>query len=72
MSSWASRTRARWDLPLPPQPTTAIPSTGTDASGSRAGVRAGAFTLAEVSGLAMPDGHKRSIATWYGRLVTAT
>jgi 8-oxo-dGTP pyrophosphatase MutT (NUDIX family) len=30
--------------------------------------RAGLFTLSEVSGLTMPDGHKRSITDWFARL----
>ena len=35
----ARATRARWDLPLPPQPMIAMRSIGTDTSGSRLGVR---------------------------------
>jgi 8-oxo-dGTP pyrophosphatase MutT (NUDIX family) len=34
--------------------------------------RAGLFTLAEVPGLAMPAGYKRSIADWFARLAAAT
>jgi hypothetical protein len=30
--------------------------------------RAGLFTPAEVTGLAMPDGYKRSITAWFARL----
>jgi len=30
--------------------------------------RAGLFTRDEVPGLTMPDGYKRSIAAWFGRL----
>ncbi len=33
MASWVPRARARWDLPLPPQPMIAIRSTGNDSSG---------------------------------------
>src|ERR1700733_4482496 len=33
---------------------------------------AGLFTLAEVPGLAMPAGYKRSIADWFARLAAAT
>ena len=35
---------------------------------SREHQRAGLFTLAEVPGLAMPAGYKRSISAWFGRL----
>jgi 8-oxo-dGTP pyrophosphatase MutT (NUDIX family) len=34
--------------------------------------RAGLFTLAEVRGLTMPAGYKRSISDWFGRLGAAT
>lgn len=33
--------------------------------------QAGLFTAAEVAGLTMPGGYKRSIATWFARLRTA-
>ena len=39
---------------------------------SREHKRAGLFTLAEVPGLAMPAGYKRSIADWFARLGAAT
>jgi len=39
---------------------------------SREHKRAGLFALAEVPGLAMPAGYKRSIADWFARLGAAT
>jgi 8-oxo-dGTP pyrophosphatase MutT (NUDIX family) len=44
-----------------------VTSTGPPAVSSEH-KRAGLFTLAEVPGLAMPAGYKRSVAAWFARL----
>jgi hypothetical protein len=45
-----------------------VPTGGLEPVVSHEHTEVGLFTEAEVPGLVMPDGYKRSIATWYRML----